>query len=181
MKCLGTGVPSTSATAMSLVWKDDIYNVQSATSISPITYTSASIPTFTFTVDKKRFRSEGFKAYYTFKVITNTALTQNARFYFDFHSRISSRLDKEATVECYTRTNSAIVDSEAQFTYCEFTTERQLSVWNNLNLAAGDTVYIDVFNIQQPKQTDITTGTQKKISCSIDIDDSYSNGINAFQ
>jgi hypothetical protein len=54
-------------------------------------------------------------------------------------------------------------------------------VWNNLNLAAGDTVYIDVFNIQQPKQTDITTGTQKKISCSIDIDDSYSNGINAFQ
>lgn len=54
-------------------------------------------------------------------------------------------------------------------------------MWNNLNLAAGDTVYIDVFNIQQPKQTDITTGTQKKISCSIDIDDSYSNGINAFQ
>jgi hypothetical protein len=54
-------------------------------------------------------------------------------------------------------------------------------VWNNLNLATGATVYIDVFNIQQPKQTDITTGTQKMITCSIDLDDSYANGISGFQ
>lgn len=38
-----------------------------------------------------------------------------------------------------------------------------------------------MFNIQQPKQTDITTGTQKKITCSIDIDDTYSNGISGWQ
>lgn len=54
-------------------------------------------------------------------------------------------------------------------------------MWNNLNLASGATVYIDIFNIQQPKQTDITTGTQKIISCSIDIDDSYINGISGAQ
>jgi len=54
-------------------------------------------------------------------------------------------------------------------------------VWNNVNLAAGDTIYLDIFNIQQPKQSDITTGTQKKISCSIDVDDYYSNGINGYQ
>ena len=54
-------------------------------------------------------------------------------------------------------------------------------MWNNLNLAIGATVYIDVFNIQQPKQTDITTGTQKMITCSIDLDDSYANGISGAQ
>lgn len=54
-------------------------------------------------------------------------------------------------------------------------------MWNNLNLAAGATVYLDIYNVQQPKQTDITTGTQKRISCSIDVDDYYSNGINGFQ
>ena len=45
-------------------------------------------------------------------------MTQNSRFIFDFHSRINSKLDKESSVECYTRTNAVIVDSEAKFTYC---------------------------------------------------------------
>jgi hypothetical protein len=48
-------------------------------------------------------------------------------------------------------------------------------------LGVGATVYIDVFNIQQPKQTDITTGTQKYITCSIDLDDTYANGISGAQ
>ena len=48
-------------------------------------------------------------------------MTQNSRFIFEFHSRISSRLDKESNVECYIRQNAVIVDSEAVFTYCEFT------------------------------------------------------------
>jgi hypothetical protein len=56
-----------------------------------------------------------------------------------------------------------------------------LSVWNNINLAAGGTIYLDIFNIQQPKQSDIITGTQKKISCQIDVDDSYTNGVNGMQ
>lgn len=40
---------------------------------------------------------------------------------------------------------------------------------------------MDIFDVQQPKQLDITTGTQKIISCSIDVDDSYTNGINGYQ
>ena len=95
MKCYGTGVPvSGSTTNMTLVWKDSTYNVQQATQIAPILYTAPTLTAFTFTIDKKRFRSEGFKAYYTFKIVTGLALSQNARFYLDFHSRINSRLDK---------------------------------------------------------------------------------------
>lgn len=99
MKCFGTGVPnSLNTTSMSLVWKDSIYNVQQATPIAPLLYTVASPTAFIFTIDKKRFRSEGFKAYYTFKIDSGLALSQNARFYLDFHSRINSKLDKESTV-----------------------------------------------------------------------------------
>ncbi len=58
MKCHGTGVPvSGNTTNLSMVWKDDIYSVQTATPIAPITYTAASPTAFTFTIDKKRFRS----------------------------------------------------------------------------------------------------------------------------
>lgn len=58
MKCYGTGVPiSGSTTNMSLVWKDSTDSVQIATQIAPVTYTVASSTAFTFTIDKKRFRS----------------------------------------------------------------------------------------------------------------------------
>lgn len=50
-----------------------------------------------------------------------------------------------------------------------------------MNLAVGATIFIDVFNIQQPKKTDITTGTTKMITCSVDLDDTYSNGISGAQ
>ncbi len=95
MRCMGTGVPiSGSTTSMSLAWRDSADNVQVATGIAPTTYLAATNTAFTFTIEQKRFRSEGFKAYYTFKIITGAGLTQNSRFIFDFHSRISSRLDK---------------------------------------------------------------------------------------
>ena len=100
MKCFGTGVPiSGSSTNMTLVWRDGSDDVQTATQMAPInTYAVPASTVFTFTIDKKRFRSEGFKAYYTFKIITGAALTQNSRFIFDFHSRINSKLDKESSV-----------------------------------------------------------------------------------
>lgn len=111
MKCFGTGVPiAGSSNNMTLVWRDSA-DVQIATQIAPSTYSAPSATSFTLEIQKKRFRSEGFKAYYTFKIITGAALTQNSRFIFDFHSRISSKLDKDATVECYTRQNPIIVDS----------------------------------------------------------------------
>ena len=58
MKCYGTGVPvSGSTNNMTLVWKDSTYNVQQATQIAPILYSASSLTGFTFTIDKKRFRS----------------------------------------------------------------------------------------------------------------------------
>jgi hypothetical protein len=58
MKCLGTGVPiSGSTTNMTLVWRDSTDNVQIATQIAPTSYLTASNIAFTFTIDKKRFRS----------------------------------------------------------------------------------------------------------------------------
>lgn len=58
MKCYGTGVPvSGSSTNMSLVWKDNIYNVQTATQIAPILYSTPTSTPFTFTISYKRFRS----------------------------------------------------------------------------------------------------------------------------
>ncbi len=59
MKCLGGGVPISGSTSnMTLVWKDSTDNVQTATQIAPILYSSsASLTSFTFTIDQKRFRS----------------------------------------------------------------------------------------------------------------------------
>ncbi len=42
-------------------------------------------------------------------------------------------------------------------------------------MAAGNTIYIDIFNIQQPKQSDISAS--RVITCTIDLDDTYSNGV----
>lgn len=54
-------------------------------------------------------------------------------------------------------------------------------MWNNMNLSPGESVYLDIYNIEQPKRTDIITGPAKKISCTIDLDDIYSNGVNGYQ
>jgi hypothetical protein len=48
-------------------------------------------------------------------------------------------------------------------------------VWNNqVSISAGVPIYIDIFNIDQPKTTDI--GSNQKISVAIDNDNDYSNG-----
>ena len=58
MKCFGTGVPISGITTnMSLVWRDTPDNVQIATQMAPVSYLTVSNTAFTFTVDKKRFRS----------------------------------------------------------------------------------------------------------------------------
>jgi hypothetical protein len=112
MKCFGGSVPTTSATSMSLSWVDNGVGVQVATPIAPVTtYLAATLPSFTFATVYKRFRTQGFKSLYTFSVTAPFAMNQNSRIYLDFHSKISSRLDKQATVECYTRSNLVIVDS----------------------------------------------------------------------
>jgi hypothetical protein len=57
LKCFGTGVPSSSSGSLSLSWKDNAIDVQTATAITPIAYNSSSFSAFTLDIDKKRFRS----------------------------------------------------------------------------------------------------------------------------
>jgi hypothetical protein len=73
-----------------------------------------------------------------------------------------------------------MTDSAAQYTYCSFTTWWQLIVWNNLNsIAAGTNFYVDIYNIDQPKNTNI--GGNQRIMVTIDDDSLYSNGVVATQ
>lgn len=111
MKCFGSSVPTSSVTNMSLLWVDNSVSVQVATQIAPVTYLASTLPSLTFSTVYKRFRNEGFKSLYTFSVTAPFAMDQNSRIYLNFHSKIGSRLDKQATVECYTRSNLVIVDS----------------------------------------------------------------------
>jgi hypothetical protein len=72
-----------------------------------------------------------------------------------------------------------IVDSSATYTYCSFVNPWQLMVWNNQALPAGTSLYVDIFNIDQPKNGDLSGNS--KIGLSIDNDNSYSNGILAYK
>lgn len=76
MKCQGGAVPNgNTATNMSLNWVDGGSNVQIATQIAPVTYTVSSFSSaFTFTIQYKRFRTQGFKSFYTFKVTNPFAI-----------------------------------------------------------------------------------------------------------
>jgi len=54
-----------------------------------------------------------------------------------------------------------------------------LSVWNNQILASGATLYIDIYNIEQPMSTDITAN--QYITLTIDSDDNITNGANGYK
>ena len=110
------------------------------------------------------------KAFYTFTVTASTALDVNSRIYFDFHFNVGSRLDKEGYVECYTRLNSVMDDSEAVFSYCEFISNQQLVLWNNRDLSASTPLYIDIYNIQQPMSSDTSPNS---IVVTLDTDGDY--------
>jgi hypothetical protein len=69
MKCQGGAVPNgLTNTNMTLNWVDSA-NVQTATQIAPVSYNPSSFSSFTFSIQYKRFRTQGFKSFYTFKVI----------------------------------------------------------------------------------------------------------------
>lgn len=179
MQCFGGAMPDgTNTSAITAFWKDNLINVQTASSL---TYTSAIYSTgfpntATITIQNKRFRTVGFKSLYSFGVSCNTLLNANAIFYFDFHMALNPYLDNEGGVECYIRTSSTIDDSAAQSTYCSFSNQWQLMVWNNQNsISSGTTFYIDIYNIDQPKVADITSF--QYISVTIDGDSNYDNGV----
>lgn len=64
------------------------------------------------------------------------------------------------------------------FTYCSFVNPWQLMVWNLNSVAANVITYVDIFNIDQPKPTDI--GGNQKIGVTVDNDQVYSNGVLAY-
>lgn len=94
MKCIGSGVSDeTNTTAMALSWKDSADIVQQASAINQITtYTTPPGSSLSVTLTKK-FVTQGFKSFYKFVISTSTPLDQNSRIYFDFHMKLSSRLD----------------------------------------------------------------------------------------
>ena len=184
MKCYGGATPSGSNTTdMTIDWRDtstSSSNLQTAPNIpySSLTHDTAPLSTATISIQTngKRFNTQGMKAFYSFQISSPTALTSAARFYFDFHMKLSPYLDNEGTVECYIRTASTISDTAAQYTYCEFTTWWQLVVWNNLNsISSGTNFYVDVYNIDLPKNSDVNSN--QRIMVTIDDDEMYSNGV----
>lgn len=181
MTCYGGGIPTGSNTTdISAAWIDAGATVQSAPSIqhSSLTLSSSPPSPATISFNAKRLNTAGMKALYSFQISSPVALTSDARFYFDFHMNLSPYLDNAGTVECYIRSNSAMNDAAAQYTYCTFTTWWQLIVWNNLNsIAAGVNFYVDIFNIDLPKSADI--GGNQRIMVTIDQDGDYSNGVAA--
>jgi hypothetical protein len=49
-------------------------------------------------------------------------------------------------------------------------------VWSNQNtIASGTLIYIDIYNIDQPKAADITAS--QYISVTVDSDNNYDNGV----
>lgn len=160
---------------MSLIWTDNSDTVQQAANISYGGYLPAATGTVTASVSSRRFYSEGMKSFYTFQIQTNTPLDENSKIYFDFHFNLGSRLDREGSVECYTRLNSADTDIQAVFSYCEFTSNQQLVLWNNQDVTSNTNFYVDIFNIQLPKSTDTTPN---KIVVTVDADSDYSGGVN---
>lgn len=91
---------------------------------------------------------------------------------------LSPYLDNEGVVECYLRNSLTIVDSSASYTYCTFVNPWQLMVWNNQAVSAGTSLYVDIYNIDQPKNSDLNGNS--KIGLSIDSDSNYANGILAY-
>lgn len=183
MQCYGGGIPSGSnQTDMTISWIDNGNTVQTTSPIAYSSQTLSSAPPTTATIsfNVKRFNTMGMKALYSFTVSSPVALTSSARLYFDFHLRLSPYLDNSATVECYIRTTSTMNDAAAQYTYCAFTTWWQLMVWVNQNsIAAGTNFYIDIYNIDLPKNSDIS-GSQY-IGVTIDTDNNYANGVSAYR
>ena len=177
MQCFGGSIPSGSNTNdITASWTDGGNTMQSATSLPYSALTLSATPAITTTLSfSKRFSNAGNKALYSFTLTTATAVTANARFYFTFHTALSSFLDHEGVVECYIRTTPTINDATAQYTYCSFNGPWELIVWNNQNFASNTAIYIDIYNIDQPKNSDI--GASQYIGVVVDSDSSYSNGV----
>lgn len=182
MVCYGGAVPDgTNTAAISGNWVDTAINLQTSSGIAynAALYTTKGGTTATIALDKKRFSTSGFKSLYSLKISCSITLSSSAVFYFDFPIILNSYLDNEGAVECYLRTAAnSNVNNDAQYTYCSFKNPWQLMVWNNQELTAGSFLFVDVFNIDQPKNTDVSGNT--KISLTVDQNGDFAGGIDAY-
>ena len=178
MVCYGGAVPDGSnSAAITGNWVDTSNNLQTASTgiaYNAGLYSTKGGTTATITLDKKRFSTSGFKSLYSLKISCSMALSASTVFYFDFPIALNSYLDNEGVVECYLRTAAnSNVNDPSQYTYCSFTNPWQLMVWNNQALTANAFLYVDIFNIDQPKNTDLNANT--KIGLTVDYDGDFSS------
>lgn len=177
MICYGGAVPDgTNGSAITGNWVDTANNLQTASTgivYNAGLFSTKGSNTATVALDKKRFSTSGFKSLYTLKISYSQALSSSAVFYFDFPIILNSYLDNEGVVECYLRTAAnSNVNDPSQYTYCSFTNPWQLMVWNNQALGSGIFLYVDIFNIDQPKNSDLNGNT--KIGFTVDSDGDFS-------
>lgn len=52
-------------------------------------------------------------------------------------------------------------------------------VWNLNTIGSGTTFYIDIFNIDQPRNGDI--GGNQKVGVTFDLDSTYGNGFQGYR
>lgn len=178
LMCYGGGMSDNSNTNnLTLQWVDGAYTLQTATQIAPVSFLASSPFSTSPTLSNKRFNTVGSMAFYEFSITSTAALDQNARIYFEFPYKIPAGLNREAALECYTRTTNAPAsnDANAAYTYCQLIGERRVVVWNNRVIAAGVTFYVDILGVAQPNVGDVTSSST--ISVSVDTDTDYSNGV----
>ena len=186
MNCFGGAVPDgTNTTSITGSWQDNSVAVQSApTGIAWNGASYSSAPSSTaisaFNLNNKRFSTSGFKSLYSFQITSSATISASAVFYIDFHMSLSPYLDNAGVVECYLRTAAVIVDTAATFTYCTFVNPWQLMIWNNQVVNPPNSLYVDVFNIDQPLNGDINA-INSKIGLTIDTDNNYNKGIYGYK
>jgi hypothetical protein len=85
---------------MTIAWRDNSMDVQTATNIAFTSFNLSDAPATTASLgfSVKRFNTVGMKALYSFAVSSPVALTSAARFYFDFHMQLSPYLDQNGLV-----------------------------------------------------------------------------------
>jgi hypothetical protein len=63
-------------------------------------------------------------------------------------------------------------DVNSKRAYCYVFQDRRIIIYNNYILPASTILYIDIFQIKQPKDL-----TSKKIIITLDMDGNYTNGV----
>lgn len=108
-KCNGGAIPNdggSSSSPLLAKWVDNSVDLQvDATGITYPTTIDTTAKAFGTApiLTKKLFNSQGFEAYYTFRIRSSVALNEFSRVYIEFSSGIDPNLNREGDLECYQR------------------------------------------------------------------------------